>query len=95
MLSQVIKQAPPSGIAAIADQMNDREKLMLVDWLTDQLSEHISDELAEGLACAFERAELGYSGTFTKRYPSPNAPVSVWQDWRLHRDSLLAGKGAI
>jgi hypothetical protein len=78
----------PSFPEAVAN-MDDRTKLMLIDWIADQLSNDMGEELAEGLAVAFERAEEGFSGVFTPLYPAGAVQPATWREWRLERDRVL------
>lgn len=82
-----------SGLSAIVANLDDREKLMLVDFITDQLPDHLADELAPGLAAAFERAEEGFQ--LGPIYPAGNVKPAAWSNWRTIRDTHLARKGAI
>lgn len=76
---------PLETLKAQLRHMNDRDKLMLIDWIADQLDDELGDELAEGLAVAFERAEEGVSGIWSPLYPA----TGNWKEWRLERDRSL------
>lgn len=86
---------PTTTLTAAVAKMDDREKLMLIDWLTDQLADEVTDELAEGLAAAFERAEIGYRGVFTPFYPGCAVNPATWSNWRVQRDAMLSRRGLI
>ena len=38
-------------------ELDDRTKLMVIDWIIDTMPDELGDELTDGLAVAFERAE--------------------------------------
>lgn len=83
----------PSDLATAVARLDDRERLMLIDWLADQLPDHLADELVPGLAVAFERAEEEFpSGPI---YPAGAIKPAAWSNWRAIRDTYLARKGAI
>lgn len=82
-----------ADLSATVARLDDREKLMLIDWLTDQLPDDLADELAEGLAVAFERAEEGFQ--LGPIYPARNIKPGVWANWRAIRNTYLSRKGAI
>ena len=69
--------------------MDTRTKLMLIDQIADTLGDDIADELSEGLAAAFERAELGFSGVHTPIYPAGSLRLGVWTEWRSERDRAI------
>ena len=85
----------PSDLATAVARLDDRERLMLIDWLTDQLPDHLADELVPGLAVAFERAEEEFpSGPIFPAGAGALQPAA-WSNWRTIRDTYLARKGAL
>lgn len=80
--------APLDALKAQMRALGDREKLMLIDWIAEQLSSEVGGELDAGLSCAFERAEEGFSGTFTPLYPTGGSTVA-WREYRAGRDRTL------
>lgn len=72
----------------IAD-LDDRDKLMLIDFIADSLSDDLGCELHDGLTVAFEIAEQGFSGVFTPLYPAGARDPKYWDVWRLERDRRL------
>ena len=91
----MLHQPFPANFASAIGRMNDRDKLLLIDWISDQLSDDLGEELADGLAVAFERAEEGYAGIFTPIYPAGNVSLAAWSNYRAERDALLARRGAL
>lgn len=81
--------AHTANILATIAKMDARTKLMLIDQIADTLDDELNDELTEGLAAAFERAEVGYSGVFTPFYPYGNTRLDAWKEWRFERDRAL------
>lgn len=74
--------------------LTDRDRLMLIDAIADTFrDEALTDELAEGLAAAFERAEVGTGGVFVPHYPYGAVRPGTWAEWRTARNQLLASKG--
>jgi len=68
--------------------LDDRHKLMVIDWIADTLPEELSEELAKGLAVAFERAEESRPSAFLPIYPA-GGPHAVWASWRAVRDRVI------
>lgn len=78
------------NVTALLARMDTRTKLMLIDQIADTLDDDLGDELTEGLAVAFERAEEGFGGVFTPLYPYGAVKPGAWQEWRFERDRALA-----
>jgi hypothetical protein len=67
--------------------LSDREKLMLIDMIADQLGDDYCDMI--DLSAAFEYAEEGTSGVHTPHYPAGVTSPAVWSEWRKERDRVL------
>ena len=87
-MNQLTRITPLDTLKAGIARFGDREKLMLIDWIAEQLSSEVGGELDAGLSCAFERAEEGFSGTFTPLYPTGGSTVA-WREYRAGRDRTL------
>ena len=84
-------QTLPTITAQLAN-LTDREKLLLIDAITDTLlDEGAADELAQGLGAAFERIELTYANATP--YPYGIVSPSAWNEWRRERNAALAYRG--
>ena len=69
-------------------KLDDRTKLMVIDWIIDTLPEELGEELTDGLAVAFERAEENRPNGFLPIYPA-GGPHPVWAVWRTVRDKAI------
>lgn len=70
------------------DTLDDRELLMLADYIADKLSEDLADCIAPGIAQAFDAIEEGRSYQHT--YPAGVFRPSGWAAWRAYRDNRLS-----
>jgi hypothetical protein len=67
----------------------DYEKLMLIDWLVDQVSDYNkADEITSGLSAAFS-IEEDASGWVVEYPLMLGAPKGAWERWNEYRDQTL------
>lgn len=69
-------------------KLDDRTKLLLIDFLTDSLSDELAEEIHDGLAVAFERDEEARNPAFTLAYPVKR-DRAAWQAFRASRDVAI------
>lgn len=72
------------------DRLDDRELLMLADYIADKLSEDLSDCIVPGISQAFDAIEEGRS--YQHVYPAglPVKTLDHWSKWNAYRDQRLA-----
>lgn len=73
------------------DTLDDRELLMLADYIADKLSEDLADCVAPGIAQAFDAIEEGRSYQHT--YPAGLPAIGMrdrWAAWNAYRDNRLS-----
>lgn len=68
--------------------LDDRDLLMLIDYLSDQLSSDPHDAMPS-LAAPFEQVEdeRSYNNTYPGGYPIRTA--KMWAEWTAYRDGRL------
>ena len=69
------------------DRADDRDILMLIDYLADQLSSDLSDDFPL-LTDQFAAIEEGRS--YSPSYPGGTLRRQDWRDWRAYRDWRVA-----
>ena len=73
------------------DRLDDRELAMLVDYITDKMSEDLADCIVHGLSQAFDAIEDGRSYQHT--YPAGLPAIGMrdrWAAWNAYRDNRLS-----
>ena len=71
------------------DRADDRDILMLIDYLADQLSTDLSDDFPL-LTGQFAAIEEGRS--YRPEYPGSFSDHKRWAEWRMYRDERIADK---
>jgi len=73
------------------DRLDDRELLMLADYIADKLSEDLAECIAPGIAQAFDAIEEGR--IYLHTYPAGLPAIGMrdrWAAWNAYRDNRLA-----
>lgn len=85
-----ITAAPLEALANQIKLLNDRERLLLIDWLSEGFDDpELSDDLYDGLAPCFAKAEAALPDRAALDYPSDTTRMDRWSAFRAARDERL------
>lgn len=81
---------PLADLAERIKRLNDRERLLLIDWIADGFDDpDLTDGMFDAVAPCFTKAEEVMPDHAVLDYPSHARRVEPWQAFRAARDERL------
>lgn len=81
---------PLADLAQRIRLLNDRERLLLIDWIADGFDDpDLTDGLFDAVAPCFTKAEEVMPDNMALDYPSHARRIDAWQAFRAARDERL------